>query len=74
VADLKVYRGPLSVRQRARNFAHMLRYQEDHQALTAYGWDRFLDGYLQAAALPERARHNLQTRLRPLAELFPAAD
>lgn len=74
VADLTIRSWPLSVRQRARNFTHMLRYREDHKALMDYGWARFLDGYLQAAALPAGATHNLQTRLRPLAELFPAAD
>lgn len=68
VADMSFRAGPLTLRQRERNFAHMLRYREDRQALQAYGWERFLDAYLQAAALPTRAAQQLAGRIGGLVE------
>lgn len=73
VADLSLCREPLSFRQRARNFRHMLRYRVDKEALGAFGWQDFLDEYLRAAALSERDAQGFLTMLRPLAKLFSAA-
>lgn len=73
VADLSFHANPLTVRQRVRNFSHMLRYREDQAALREYGWAKFFDAYLAAASLAPQEGHILKTRLRNIAASFPAA-
>jgi len=51
IADMRIRRRPLGAGARARNFRHFLRYREDVHALEAFGLERFLNIYLEAADL-----------------------
>lgn len=51
IADMRIRRRSLGMPARARNFRHFLRYPEDVHALAAFGFDRFLESYLEAADL-----------------------
>jgi tRNA A-37 threonylcarbamoyl transferase component Bud32 len=65
IADLRCQKRALSDSKRLRNFAHLLRYNEDRQWLL--GQDAgatFLEGYRQA--LPSNRQAPLIKRLRPL--------
>ena len=66
IADMSLRSGPLPVRLRARNFSHMLRYQEDRDSLRNYGWTNFLDGYLRAARLSPSDAQQLLARVGQL--------
>lgn len=59
VADMTLRRWPLGSRLRARNFKHMLRYQEDAAAVREFGWSRFTGLYLASARLAPRQQHTL---------------
>jgi tRNA A-37 threonylcarbamoyl transferase component Bud32 len=50
IADMRFYRHPLTIKQRQRNFRHMLRYAEDQQNFTA-GAGVFWSCYQQASQL-----------------------
>ncbi|MCZ6834922.1 MAG: toluene tolerance protein [Planctomycetota bacterium] len=54
VSETRFRRGKLGPRLRARNLKHMLRYQEDIQAMQAFGLDRFLARYIENSALSPR--------------------
>lgn len=64
IADMRIRSRPLGAVARARNFRHFLRYPEDVRALAAFGFDRFLEIYLEAADL----RGWRQRLFQPLAE------
>lgn len=51
IADIRFYRGSLSLKQRQRNFRHMLRYAVDQQCFSACS-DKFWTCYQQAAQMP----------------------
>lgn len=51
IADMRIRRRPLGAGARARNLRHFLRYPEDVRALEAFGLERFLNIYLEAADL-----------------------
>lgn len=67
VANMNFCVTPLSVRQRLRNFCHMLRYRVDQEFLHEYGWPRFVNDYLAAAGLPPRDAELLRVGLQRLA-------
>lgn len=50
IADLRLYRRPLSRSLRERNFRHMLRYSQDQEWLAA-GAQAFVEGYMAAQRL-----------------------
>jgi hypothetical protein len=56
VADMRFRPWPLGLLARARNFRHFLRYREDVDFLRSFGFERFLDVYLDAAALDGQRR------------------
>lgn len=69
IADMRFLRGPLSSSQRARNWAHLLRY-EDELRSTGWSWAEIFTAYGSAASLPRRqldriaARHTALPRAR----------
>lgn len=63
VADLRFRKRPLGVLLRARNFQHLLRYKNDAELVRAFGVQRFLDIYRQAAELSPSAEARLGKRL-----------
>ena len=64
IASTQFRRGPISVNKRLGNFFNILRYGEDHAALTGYGFTRFFGDYLQCCQLGERRRAKLLRKLR----------
>jgi hypothetical protein len=48
------------LRKRARNFRHLLHDKEDREQFSAYGYQRFIEQYEQAAGISG----NRSTRLR----------
>ena len=69
VADMVVRRGTLPVRERLRNFRHMLRYAEDVAALKRRGWADFVECYLAATSLADNDRFALRQALLHLPEI-----
>lgn len=68
VADMTIQPWPLGVSSRERNFRHMLRYREDAETLRDFGWQRFVEIYLETAGLSPRRQHRLLTSLQNLPE------
>lgn len=66
VADMNFRTGPLSPRQRLRNFRHMLRYREDRTVLRDFGWPDFIDTYLAVTGMSTRQVQQLHSRLTSL--------
>ena len=67
VADLRKRRfGALTLRQRIRNFRHMLRYPEDRAALKNFGVERFISHYASADTIAPRDGAYLTAALRNL--------
>ena len=64
MADMSIRRHPLGVNLRVRNFRHLLRYRQDARHLQQFGWARFLETYLEAAALAPRERRGFLELLR----------
>ncbi|MCD6527976.1 MAG: hypothetical protein J7K75_13400 [Desulfuromonas sp.] len=62
IADLRFYRRPLSVEQRARNFRHMLRYRADRELFDLHA-DTFWTAYSDASNLPEADCLQLRQKL-----------
>jgi hypothetical protein len=57
LSEAQFRRGPLSASQRARNFRPLTRYHEDLAAVQAFGVERLIMAYLDAARLtPEESR------------------
>ncbi len=63
MADLTIFPWSLWPLQRTGNFRHMLRYREDRTALQAFGWERFVDAYLEAAGLTDARAAVVRRRL-----------
>ena len=72
VADLGFRRQPLSIRERLRNFRHMLRYAEDVSHLRDFGWAFFVTCYLKALPLSSIESTRLRDALQLLPEFSPA--
>jgi len=67
VADMrKRLFGASTLRQRVRNFRHMLRYAEDCQVLVAYGIERFIAEYAFASKINQKDVVRLNRALRAL--------
>ena len=64
MADMKIKSTSLSLSARARNFRHLIRYQEDQDFLTRFGVSKFLEIYLQATDLNDMQRKKLHDLLR----------
>lgn len=45
IADMKIFKGGLSLAQRMRNLRHLMRYQEDRKSINAFGIEKFADIY-----------------------------
>lgn len=69
IADVRFHPlgGPLSQRQRLRNFRHLLRYREDREQLALTGWPDFLDAYGRVSG-NHRHQESLAHRLPPLVQ------
>lgn len=59
LSDMKIYSSPLSLKQRIRNFNHLLRYREDAKIIDQFGINRFLTAYCEAAQLSPEAQKKL---------------
>lgn len=67
VADMrKPLWGALTLKQRLRNFRHMLRYAEDCRLLAAYGVSRFATDYALASEMDARHFASLNETLAAL--------
>lgn len=51
VTDARFYARPLNLKQRKRNFSHIMKRRFQRQALRKYGVQRFLEKYLSASSL-----------------------
>jgi len=60
IADTNIQQRPLGLRKRARNFRHLLHNKEDRKQFSAYGYNRFIEQYEQAAGISG----NRSTQLR----------
>ena len=47
IADMKIYRHPLSQSLRQRNFQHFMRYPQDAALISSFGEERFRQHYLE---------------------------
>ena len=63
IADIRFPRRRLTLRERVRNFAHLLRSAEFQSALKHHPIEDFLDAYLVAVKLRPRARNRLRAGL-----------
>ena len=70
VSEARFSRGGLSVSKRARNFKPLLRYQQDLDALAAFGFTRFLNRYIEAAGLSACRAGALRRRVVSLEPRF----
>jgi len=70
IADLKTKRGPLTVKERVRNFRHMTRYVQDKQFIDRYGAERFVQCYVSASELSENAQSVFLSKLPQYAPFF----
>ncbi len=59
LSDMKIYSSPLSLKQRIRNFNHLLRYREDAEVIYRFGITRFLTAYCDVAKLSSDAQKKL---------------
>ena len=66
IADLKVYPCSLATGHRARNFRHLLRYQEDWEVLSVANRTAFANSYFSAASMPEKSELMLRQKLKDL--------
>lgn len=73
VSEAQFRRGPLPLSLRARNFRPLTSYAEDRAAIAAFGVDRFVNAYFEAASLPPRAIARLRAALRRVHPLFDSA-
>lgn len=64
VADMSIQQRPLGLIKRARNFRHLLHDRRDRETLAAYGYDRLLDNYEQAAGISGYRRRLLRRLIR----------
>ena len=53
IADMKIFSRGLSFSRRMRNIRHLTRYSEDRQSIRAFGIERFVDIYANAARLAD---------------------
>lgn len=63
LADMRTQKSPLSAKQRARNFRHLLRYRIDRECLMRFGLGAFIDAYLERAGLEARQALRFRTLL-----------
>jgi tRNA A-37 threonylcarbamoyl transferase component Bud32 len=73
VTHVTFARKPLSPWRRARNFRPFTRYAQDRALLEQFGYRRFLEEYLHAAALSDRAAAQLRAQLQRLNSHFAEA-
>jgi hypothetical protein len=59
VADLRFSLFPLSLAQRRRNFRHLFRLPAHRAIFERFGMKRFLDGYAEAAGIPQEKQGRL---------------
>lgn len=58
--------GALTLKQRIRNFRHMLRYADDRKSLAGYGVERFIADYAFASRVNEKDVARLKQTLKAL--------
>lgn len=51
ISDLKLRKRELWIWERVRNFRHLCKYESDKDAVTQFGIERFLEGYIEASKL-----------------------
>jgi len=51
IADMRIKKRPLSIKKRARNFNHLLRYDVERHLIGEYGLTRFFNEYVSLAGL-----------------------
>jgi hypothetical protein len=66
VSELRISQSSLSVRKRVRNFKPIFRYKEDRTAIMDFGFDLFLDSYIDNSSLPPNARQSFLGQVRDL--------
>ena len=72
IAELRLYRTPMSLRRRAHNFGPIFRYKEDRTAILDFGLELFLDAYMENSILQPNARQSFLRRLKSLKPLETA--
>lgn len=63
IADIKFYRRPLSLANRARNFSHLFRYKGDSEALGRHGTNVLIDAYLENSNLKSSQANKLRKKV-----------
>lgn len=74
VSEARFRRGPLSASMRARNFRPLTSYAEDRAAIQAFGVERFVQAYAQAASFSRREAEQFRAALRRVHQMFTLAD
>jgi len=64
VSELRISPSSLSVRKRVRNFKPIFRYKEDRAAILDFGFDLFLDSYIENSSLPPNSRQSFLEQAR----------
>ncbi len=64
VSDMKVSKKSLGLAKRVRNFKAMMRYEEDVAYLDRYGFDKFINLYLQESGISKEKFHS-SLKLQP---------
>lgn len=72
LSEARFRRGSLGPKLRARNFRPLTRYPEDLAAVQAFGVERFVRAYMEAATLPERQATRFRSALRQVHSTFGA--
>ncbi len=68
ISDLDIKSGPMNTWRRARNILHLLNKRDDREYFTAYGRERFVEGYLQAWGVSDYRASYLKNYVRRNAE------
>ena len=63
ISDMRIYKKPLSVKKRIRNFMHFFRYLEDKRFLSAYGIDDFFSAYIERCKISAAKSEKLQNSI-----------
>jgi len=66
VSEFRISSSSLSVRKRVRNFKPIFRYKEDRTAILDFGFDLFLDSYIENSSLSPNARQSFLERIKIL--------
>lgn len=59
IADMKIYVKELSVKQRVRNWKHMVKYDHERAVINDYGWEGFFLEYSSYSQLSESENKHL---------------